>query len=633
MYLTVLSSLVPAALSGGIGPDATQQQAVELLNSIGLAAGANDKVDLLKALLELVVHKQPALLPEFLPHVLELQCDPAAVVRKYLPEFVDAAIAAAPSPTVLTPALSGLRGLTGDATPAVAKRALGSCYTSFRAAYVVLALRGASATGADWQSLRELWAAARELKAAVLQLISTPGGNDAVRLAAAKFLEQAALLLTAESVPAVTGVSPAAAPLPPGNSVFSKADLVKEAEAALAGLVAILRLKLGGPDASGPLAITAIKAAGTLAQQRPQFIGRLLLPLLVLANSGEYKLDGSGGVGSGGGVQSSIAAALKSALAAVSKCQHPTAVPWHRKVADGLRALGSSAPAGENSSSSSRDGKRPRAEEPNASKRPKLEPTGQQQHHHQAAEVALGMKPAPVPMQRMAPPVTTAMLQPAAAAPASLIGQAQQLPAGALLPLPTPLPQLAQVQQVALALIAGQDAQTLAAFLSGLQPAVLADLVLALLHSLPPREALPPESAPLDHWVQQLLALLGTAALPPLPAPVSLQQQQPKAEVSAAAPPIVKAKAVPPLRLPPGALAMRLEPVLLTAAQEQELRREAVLRILRTEKVPSHHLRAALVARLAASSTAETDGLAAEVVKQLLIVSHSVTQRMQLAVL
>lgn len=46
------------------------------------------QVDKLKGVYELVVNKQPSLIDEFLPEVVELQVDPAPAVRKYLPEFV-----------------------------------------------------------------------------------------------------------------------------------------------------------------------------------------------------------------------------------------------------------------------------------------------------------------------------------------------------------------------------------------------------------------------------------------------------------------------------------------------------------------------------------------------------------------
>lgn len=47
-----------------------------------------------------------------------------------------------------------------------------------------------------------------------------------------------------------------------------------------------------GEEVSGPVAIVVIKGAGAVAQQRPQFLGKVLPPLLALANGGKYKVGG-----------------------------------------------------------------------------------------------------------------------------------------------------------------------------------------------------------------------------------------------------------------------------------------------------------------------------------------------------
>ena len=328
---------LPLAAIAMVCRGSSTEQAVELLNQASLEPDAARKVDHLKGLLELVARKEPGLLPEFLPHVLELRCDPAVAVRKYLPEFVEGAVQAVPTPGVLGHCLEALRGLLADGSAAVTKRAVLSCYMVFRTSYALVALQSLKHAPA---AIQQLWQAALELKAAVLGLAAQPG-NDGVRLNAAKFLEQAVLLLTAESVPAVAGVSQAAQPLPADNAVFKKAVLVREAEALLARLVALLKLKLGS-EVSGPLAITVIKAAGCIAQQRPQFMGRLLPALLTLASSGDYRAD----AGADSGVQSSVANALRGSLAAISRSQHPMALAWRKKVADALHALGDAGPVG-----------------------------------------------------------------------------------------------------------------------------------------------------------------------------------------------------------------------------------------------------------------------------------------------
>jgi hypothetical protein len=271
--------------------------------------------------------------------------DPSPAVKRYLADFIDAALAASPSPPVLQPSLQGLQGLLADGVAATAKRALQSCYPAFRTAYTLVALRGSEAGAAD--ALRPLWAAAQSLKLAVAGVAVAPGGNDAVRMAAAKFLEQAVLLLTAELVPAVAGVSAAPAPLPPGNAVTDKAALVRDAQALLAQLVALLKQRVGD-QVSGPVAATAVRAAGGIALQRPQFLGRLLPPLLALANSGAYVVaaaagaaDGAGQLAAGaGGGQLAVANALKAVLLALARSSQSAAVPWRKKLAAALDLLG-----------------------------------------------------------------------------------------------------------------------------------------------------------------------------------------------------------------------------------------------------------------------------------------------------
>lgn len=277
------------------------------------------------------------------------QVDPSPAVKRFLAEFVDAAAAASPTPLVLQHSLACLRGLLADGAAASAKRALQSCYTTFRAAYTLVALRGSSG---DTQPLQALWTEALALKATVAAVAAAPG-NDAVRMAATRFLEQVVLLLTAELVPAVAGVSAAAAPLAPGNAVTSKAALVRDADAALAQLVALLRQGVGEGGLSLPLASTAIRAAGGVAQQRPQFMGRLLPPLLTLANSAAFAAlvpaDGQAGVtaaaaaaaaGSSSGPRSGAADALRNALSALARSSHPSGQPWKKKLGAALEAMG-----------------------------------------------------------------------------------------------------------------------------------------------------------------------------------------------------------------------------------------------------------------------------------------------------
>lgn len=56
---------------------------------------------MLKGLRELVVHKDPELLDEFLPEVLMLAVEPSSAVKKAVVEFIEAAVDATRSPGLL----------------------------------------------------------------------------------------------------------------------------------------------------------------------------------------------------------------------------------------------------------------------------------------------------------------------------------------------------------------------------------------------------------------------------------------------------------------------------------------------------------------------------------------------------
>ena len=271
-----------------------------------------------------------------------MQVDPAAAVRRFLPEIIDGAVAANPCAPVLATCLACLQHLLGDSSAANARRALQSMYPAFRAAYAVVALHGGDAAQAA--ALRALWGAACALKLAVAAVAAEAGSSDAVRGAAVRFLEQAVLLLTAELVPAVPGISPAPTPLPPGNAVISKAALVRDAEAALAQLVALLKQQLN-EQSTAPLVTPAVRAAGGIAQQRPQFIGRLLPPLLALAGCKAVKAAADGAAAGGGaaGGAAAMATALRAALLMLARSAAPAAKPWQKKIAAALEGLGAGA--------------------------------------------------------------------------------------------------------------------------------------------------------------------------------------------------------------------------------------------------------------------------------------------------
>lgn len=161
--------------------------------------------------------KAPAGAQEFLPELALLVAEPAQDVRRALAELLGAAAATVPPAPALAAALGALQALLGDASPAVAKRAALAAIGAFRAALARVAADGRPpAPGAA--AAAALWDAARGLKAR-LAALATEAGPDGVRLAAAKFLETAVLLLSADLPPPAPG-APAPRPLGAGHAVL-----------------------------------------------------------------------------------------------------------------------------------------------------------------------------------------------------------------------------------------------------------------------------------------------------------------------------------------------------------------------------------------------------------------------------
>ena len=74
----------------------------------------------------------------FLPELAVLQADPAASVRKFLPEFLEACPLVALQPATLLLVLQCLQGLLQDSVPAVVKAAVMASSTLFRTALAVV---------------------------------------------------------------------------------------------------------------------------------------------------------------------------------------------------------------------------------------------------------------------------------------------------------------------------------------------------------------------------------------------------------------------------------------------------------------------------------------------------------------
>lgn len=537
------------------------------------------QVDLLKGLKELVVNKQPDLIPTFLPEILELQVDPSPQVKRFLLEFLVAAIDVAPKASILIAGLQCIGLLLNEQGIPTVKRALSSAYPIFRASFVLVAVNGTQHS----EELIELWQGALGLKNAIVSIFKASDGSEVIKLSCCRFIEQAAMLLSADVVPKLSGISSSPIVFPGENKIASRASIIQEGEGLIVTLSALIKDALidDADKVSGEVTAAALKSVTLILHQRPTFSGRILPLLLNLAKSEKFKsLDKN----------EHLRKILVSGLQVASKSTHPMMMPWRKKLEAALSAMGENGIAKQSKDS----------ENLRLAKRQKLgfeSQTGVQHVSHTATETSSG--------------------EDFSFSDAKLLQQTDRVIKG---------------------LIVSKDAATLAPFVLALQPELLADLVLGYLANLPPRHTLLADNVPYEPWIETFCGRLKEAAdrtrvsteskaealqstkeysnLLDLKKEDKIHRQdngEPKTvkgiEEDEAAPsyesevPLLKESMAFHL-IPEDILA----PKDLTENQKQVMRRDAIVRILRTEKTSAKYLRSALIARLATLAP-DTDGL------------------------
>ena len=115
---------------GGTPSSWTHEQAVTALNDAKLSGDAKGKCAKLNELAELVLLKDPGLLDEFAPALLEMRVDPNAAVRKTIAGFSERI--AGEASRQIAPCASCATALLHDPTPAVVKAAVKASAAIFR---------------------------------------------------------------------------------------------------------------------------------------------------------------------------------------------------------------------------------------------------------------------------------------------------------------------------------------------------------------------------------------------------------------------------------------------------------------------------------------------------------------------
>ncbi|KAL3691207.1 hypothetical protein R1sor_004858 [Riccia sorocarpa] len=313
-----------------------RERAYALVSEAKMQNDTAAKTENLKQLLELLLQREPGLIPEFVPHLMSFQADPSSPVLKYLAEIIEEiGLRASDQLPYMVPVLMNL---LRDNTPAVARRAISSGTNLFRNTLEQVALQGIY-TGQVDPRLQDAWAWMTRFKDAVYPA-AYHHGNDGVRLQAIKFVETTILLFTPDSnglarPPSQQEYASGTAKgfniawIAGGHPVLDPATMGQEASKNVGSLLNQLR-PFESSTLPGPVAIVLVNSLAAVAKRRPSLYGRVLPVLLGLAPSCENIK---------GGQVASVVHALKNAFISLLKCQHSGAGPWRDRLVGALRSM------------------------------------------------------------------------------------------------------------------------------------------------------------------------------------------------------------------------------------------------------------------------------------------------------
>ncbi|XP_046571189.1 symplekin-like [Haliotis rubra] len=168
----------------------TYERVVELLNQASLAQRDAQKISNLRQVQELIVHKDPTLLDNFLDEILAFQSDRAVDVKRFVIGFMEEACKK--DPEILSKVLPSLNMLLADENVNVQKKVILSSIQMFKCTVQWLS-KAKTATAEKTAS----WEQMHTLKSRLFEMLDSE--NDGIRTHVVKFLETVVLVLSKRS--------------------------------------------------------------------------------------------------------------------------------------------------------------------------------------------------------------------------------------------------------------------------------------------------------------------------------------------------------------------------------------------------------------------------------------------------
>ncbi|KAF5193841.1 Symplekin [Thalictrum thalictroides] len=319
----------------GIMAARSREEAASLLHSIKFSTDTPSKLEYLHQLKDILLQRNPSLLTEFVPLIIELQNDQSSPVRKTLAEMIGEIGVA--HPDFIPEMLQVLIDFFEDGTPAVTRQAITSGTNLFRATLEKVAVQGLHSSGLD-ESLELAWNWMLKFKDTLYPIAFQPG-SDGIRLLAVKFVEGMILLYTPDPDCSTESQPHEASDgqtlgfdiswLRGGHPLLNAGDLSVEASQSLGLLVDQLRFPKV-KSLSNSMIVVLIKSLSAIAKKRPAFYGRILPVLLGL----DPPMSVIKGVRFAG-----VHHTLRNAFLSCLTCTNPGAAPWRNRLVSALKEL------------------------------------------------------------------------------------------------------------------------------------------------------------------------------------------------------------------------------------------------------------------------------------------------------
>ncbi|XP_033334950.2 symplekin scaffold protein isoform X4 [Megalopta genalis] len=291
---------------------------VEWLNEASLSPAEDVKVSNICKVQEILVNKEPQLLPLYLDEALQFSLDRHTEVRKTVTGFIEEA--GVKQPEIIPRVVQILLRLVADDSSAVAKRALRASGRILRSA-----LKWISVATTVTPEMEVAWGQLSALKIQIINMIDSD--NDGIRTQAVKFLEGVVLIQTypdPDSAKKPDDFSLEDIPLT--LKIARRRKLEEEANDVMDLLIKFH----GSPHVSSVNLMTCMGSLAFIAKTRPQFMPGVIQALQRLQNDLPPTLSDS--------QVTSVQKQLKLTLLGLMK--HPASIEFASTIAKQLTQLG-----------------------------------------------------------------------------------------------------------------------------------------------------------------------------------------------------------------------------------------------------------------------------------------------------